>query len=680
MLEWLILHTLVTAALAAVVWLVVRRFRLSPAARHALWLVVLLKLLTPPLVRWPWSLPVLPRPAAAAPAVAEPTDPAPAPVAPKVEPPTVVDEVPAPADAAVLPPVVETPAATNPHEPLTDQPKTPAAEPPTPAVEEPAASPGDWLRAAAVWAWVGGGGVVALVQLVRVARLQRRLAGGRPPPGWLVALVGETAERLGLRPPRVVVLPGVASPMVWGLGAPRLLWPQGLESRLPAEGRRAVVLHELAHLRRRDHWVGWLLLAGGCVWWWHPLFAWVRRRLACEAELACDAWVVAALPQSRRAYAEALIEVSRRPSVAAAPALGAAAGRRDLERRLVMIMRGNGARRMSWLAGLAAGVLGLLALPAWSLGGGEPAAPPPPAGSTITLPTTPAAQPPASVTTAPPGSYYEPVTTYRAVTTYQPVTSYQLRSTGEGPAAAPPASDRDKKIQDLEAKIKQLLKELEELRGDKGETAPPTIDRVPLTRADVLYRAFAAEKSAPAPAGGAPGEITLSRVTYKLPAGKAEAVATFLKEQVKTSVLETKADGDNLVVTTTPEAQHVIGQFIALIQGKTPATGRYGYTFPLKPEPEGGAQESVPPAPVPPTSEVPAVKPPPALAPVVPEAPGAKPPVPTTPVAPAAEPPAGGSLTPPPTPAAPLPPAPVGGSTPPVAPSALPPAAGPVGH
>jgi beta-lactamase regulating signal transducer with metallopeptidase domain len=149
-----------------------------------------------------------------------------------------------------------------------------------------------------------------------------------------------------------------------------LLWPEGLEERLPDEGRRAVLLHELAHLRRRDHWVGWLLLLGSCVWWWLPLFGFVRRRLAYEAELACDAWVVRTLPGARRAYAEALLEVSQRVSwaAAAAPAVGAVTGRRDFERRLVMIMKPQGPCRLSLGAVVAVGLLGLLALPAWTVG------------------------------------------------------------------------------------------------------------------------------------------------------------------------------------------------------------------------------------------------------------------------------------------------------------------------
>ena len=67
--------------------------------------------------------------------------------------------------------------------------------------------------------------------------------------------------------------------------------------------------HELAHLRRGDHWVSRLELAAGLIWWWNPLYWLARARLNAEAELACDAWVVWAFPKDRLAYAEVLFEI-----------------------------------------------------------------------------------------------------------------------------------------------------------------------------------------------------------------------------------------------------------------------------------------------------------------------------------------------------------------------------------
>ncbi len=512
MFEWLLLHTAAVLVLALLALAVGRWRGAGPAVRHALWLVVLAKLLTPPLVAWPWALPApaLPRPAAPSPAPAEVLAPEPATGAGLALPVRGA----APAEVAALP------------------------------AAGPAVRWREWLPAAALLAWLAGSLVVAGRQLWDARRVLRLVRQGRPAAPWLEAQVRELAGALGVRPPGVVTLPGLAGPLVWGLGRPRLLWPEGLEGRLSAAGRRAVLLHELAHLRRRDHWVGWALLAGACVWWWHPLFRLARRRLGREAELACDAWVVAALPEARRAYAEALIEVCQgRPREAAVPALGAAGSARDLERRLLMVMRGEAPCRLSRRVLLGVGVLALLALPAWTLG--QQSKPP--------------AQPD-NKKPAPPGQD----ALWVDLDNDGVLDLYIVNETEAG--------ERDKKLQQVEEKLKALLKEVQALRVARGGNILFE-RRLSTNKAADLYLHHEALGGKPAKATPAPGEVNLTRTTYAVPAAKAEALAKFLQQHVRAPVLETKAEGDSLTVTTTPEVQRAIGGFVALVQGK-PAAAR----------------------------------------------------------------------------------------------------------
>src|SRR3954463_3764813 len=56
MLWWTVQNLVITAMLACLAWVVCRWRRIGPVARHALWLVVLLKLLTPPALVWPWAM------------------------------------------------------------------------------------------------------------------------------------------------------------------------------------------------------------------------------------------------------------------------------------------------------------------------------------------------------------------------------------------------------------------------------------------------------------------------------------------------------------------------------------------------------------------------------------------------------------------------------------------------
>src|SRR5205823_4185796 len=121
--------------------------------------------------------------------------------------------------------------------------------------------------------------------------------------------------------------------------------------------------HELAHLRRGDHWVRWLELLATAAYWWHPVVWWARRGLRTAEEQCCDAWVVWALPAARRAYADVLVDAvdflsEARPAL---PPLASGVGEvRQLRRRLVMIMRGGVPRRLSRL-GLMVGLAGSVA-------------------------------------------------------------------------------------------------------------------------------------------------------------------------------------------------------------------------------------------------------------------------------------------------------------------------------
>jgi hypothetical protein len=126
------------------------------------------------------------------------------------------------------------------------------------------------------------------------------------------------------------------------------------------------------------------------------------------------------------------------------------------------------------------------------------------------------------------------------------------------------ASDRDKKLQELETKVQALLKEVQALRGNKPAQPIQGILFADVD-ADGVIDLFVTNDTVQKPA-----EVTLSRTTYKLPAAKAEALGKFLEQHVKAVIMEVKVESDSLIVTTTPEVQRGVGQFIALIEGKSP--------------------------------------------------------------------------------------------------------------
>ena len=109
----------------------------------------------------------------------------------------------------------------------------------------------------------------------------------------------------------------VSSPFVLGILKPRIYLP----FRMDEQDIQHVVAHELAHIRRRDHWwkhLGFLLLT---LYWFNPLM-WLAYVLLCrDIELACDESVIRELDNAQRAdYAQALLTCSvNRRVIAACP-------------------------------------------------------------------------------------------------------------------------------------------------------------------------------------------------------------------------------------------------------------------------------------------------------------------------------------------------------------------------
>jgi beta-lactamase regulating signal transducer with metallopeptidase domain len=299
-----------------------------PALAHAFWLLVLLKLVTPPL--YPLYLP---RP--------EQVHPAPA------------------AAVEVLPAGEETPA---PPLLLADG----------PAVDVlPEAAP-DWRLPVGV-CWLSGSVLWWVVACRRLRRFGRLLHSARPAAPEVVERMRRLAGRMGLRRcPSVWFLSAPVSPLLLALGRrPRLLLPAALWPRLSEEQQETLLAHELAHLRRRDHWVRRLELVVLGLYWWHPVAWWARRQLQEAEEQCCDAWVAAVLPESAPAYAAALIEtvsfLSRAPLALPIAASGVGPVP-QLKRRLTMILQGKTPPRLSWWGALAVlvGAALLPLLPTWA--------------------------------------------------------------------------------------------------------------------------------------------------------------------------------------------------------------------------------------------------------------------------------------------------------------------------
>src|SRR5947207_10876194 len=117
-----------------------------------------------------------------------------------------------------------------------------------------------------------------------------------------------------------------------------MLLPIALMGQLNASQRESLLLHELIHLKRGDHWVRLLELTVAVAYWWLPVVGLIGRQLRVCEEACCDAAVVGHLPQGRRDYARLLLDVLDfanplpRRAVSPATAMSVAEG---LEQRLL---------------------------------------------------------------------------------------------------------------------------------------------------------------------------------------------------------------------------------------------------------------------------------------------------------------------------------------------------------
>lgn len=137
--------------------------------------------------------------------------------------------------------------------------------------------------------WLAGV-VVSLVGLLAryagLRRVERSAAGGSDTP--LAGRLDTARRRLGIaRPVRLLLGEADAMPMTWGLRAPRILLPDAA-LEWPDAQTDAVLLHELAHVKRGDVVLQRCAELARAVFWFNPLAWLAARRMLTEREHACD--------------------------------------------------------------------------------------------------------------------------------------------------------------------------------------------------------------------------------------------------------------------------------------------------------------------------------------------------------------------------------------------------------
>jgi beta-lactamase regulating signal transducer with metallopeptidase domain len=264
--DWLLTASARASLLSVVVLClqVLLRHRVPARWSYALWLPVLLVLLTPAFPESQWSVGSIVR-----------TEPAPLPV---------------PMMVAQEPPLNAAPSAVG------------VAETPSPISWSQIMLPA-WLLGAAGMIVICIGSYALTLWRIKHNRLPVRDA--------LLHEIAALAQGIGLRRvPRVWMSQVVRSPAVTGLWRPVLLLPVRFDESLTAQEARLVLRHELTHLKRGDLPLNALLCLLLALHWFNPLLWLAFFKVRLDREAACDAQVLDCEPQAERvAYGHTLLKV-----------------------------------------------------------------------------------------------------------------------------------------------------------------------------------------------------------------------------------------------------------------------------------------------------------------------------------------------------------------------------------
>ena len=216
--------------------------------------------------------------------------------------------------------------------------------------------------------WLAGTIVIGAYLLISNFALWRIVKRDSPLVNQsMLELFEECKAQMGVQS-LVVVVPSsqIRSPGLFGFVRPRLLLPLEMLDTATTEEKRYVFLHELAHLKRHDIYLGWLASLLQVLHWFNPLVWFAFYRMRSDRELACDALVLTRTGQDKsHEYGGAILGLVRRFSRSCQlPAMvGVIESKSQLKRRIAMISQfKNNSYRLSPLAVLLIVAVGCTSL------------------------------------------------------------------------------------------------------------------------------------------------------------------------------------------------------------------------------------------------------------------------------------------------------------------------------
>jgi len=166
-------------------------------------------------------------------------------------------------------------------------------------------------QAAVFILWLISAAVLSVLLIHRMLFVRKLIAQSEPSKNRYAEILDQCRQQLGIKRIIELRLSGkLQSPAVCGLFRPVILIPTGLLERLSPDKLRAVLIHELAHIKRGDLWINCMQTILQIIYFYNP-FVWlanvVVRRIR---EQAVDEMVLVALGAEAKSYSNILIDIA----------------------------------------------------------------------------------------------------------------------------------------------------------------------------------------------------------------------------------------------------------------------------------------------------------------------------------------------------------------------------------
>jgi uncharacterized protein (TIGR03435 family) len=160
----------------------------------------------------------------------------------------------------------------------------------------------------------------------------------------------------------VLSSPRLLEPGVFGIVRPVLLLPENISDRLSESQLRAIVAHEMCHVRRGDNLTAAIHMVVAAAFWFHPAVWWIRTRLLEERERACDEAVLQS-GSTPQLYAESILDVCKFYVESPLACMSGVTGS-DLKRRIMRIMTKQVVRKLDFTRKLLLSMAAIAAIAA----------------------------------------------------------------------------------------------------------------------------------------------------------------------------------------------------------------------------------------------------------------------------------------------------------------------------